>query len=174
MSPPNKPATMRDADDDIRGLPLSERRARLEARIGARTWDTLRISEQVADDGRALHERALGEGWEGLIVKEAHAPYQSGRRSPTWRKLKVVHEQEFVIGGWTEPRQTRQYFGALLLGVHDPKTGALISRIGAITEGFCNSHAKAICAGGTPALPATFSSASITRRSASLTSSPYS
>ena len=117
---------LRDGDDDIRGLPLSERRARLEARIGRKVSDTLRISEQVADDGRALHERALGEGWEGLIVKEAIAPYQSGRRSPSWRKLKVVHEQEFVIGGWTEPRQTRQYFGALLLGVHDAKTGALI------------------------------------------------
>jgi bifunctional non-homologous end joining protein LigD len=116
---------LRDGDDDIRGLPLSERRARLEARIGRKVSDTLRISEQVADDGRGLHERALGEGWEGLIVKEANAPYQSGRRSPTWRKLKVVHEQEFVIGGWTEPRQTRQHFGALLLGVHDPKTGAL-------------------------------------------------
>jgi bifunctional non-homologous end joining protein LigD len=70
-------------------------------------------------DGRALHDRALEEGWEGLIAKEAHAPYQSGRRSPAWRKIKVLHEQEFVIGGWTEPRQTRQYFGALLLGVHD-------------------------------------------------------
>ena len=117
---------LRDGDDDIRGLPLSERRRRLEARIGRKVSDTLRISEQVADDGRGLHERALGEGWEGLIVKEANAPYQSGRRSPAWRKLKVVHEQEFVIGGWTEPRQTRQHFGALLLGVHDPKTGALI------------------------------------------------
>src|SRR4029453_9230871 len=53
------------------------------------------------------------------------APYQSGRRSPTWRKCKVVHEQEFVVGGWTEPRHTRSYFGALLLGVHDDKTGAL-------------------------------------------------
>src|SRR4029453_3606375 len=54
------------------------------------------------------------------------APYQSGRRSPTWRKCKVVHEQEFVVGGWTEPRHTRSYFGALVLGVHDEKTGALI------------------------------------------------
>ena len=43
----------------------------------------------------------------------------SGKRTPDWRKLKIVHEQEFVIGGWTEPRQTRAYFGALLLGVYD-------------------------------------------------------
>jgi bifunctional non-homologous end joining protein LigD len=116
---------LRDGDDDIRGLPLTERRARLEDRLKGIASGTLRISEQVAADGRALYDRALLEGWEGLIVKEARAPYQSGRRSPAWRKLKVLQEQEFVIGGWTEPRQTRHYFGALLLGVHDD-SGALI------------------------------------------------
>ncbi len=55
-------------------------------------------------------------GWEGLIAKHADSLYKSGKRTPDWRKLKIVHEQEFVIGGWTEPRQTRTYFGALLLG----------------------------------------------------------
>jgi bifunctional non-homologous end joining protein LigD len=79
---------------------------------------TLRISEQATGDGRALHDRAKTEGWEGLIAKSAQSVYQSGRRSPNWMKSKLHKEQEFVIGGWTEPRQTRQYFGALLLGVH--------------------------------------------------------
>src|SRR6185436_15263274 len=116
---------LRDGDDDVRGLPLTERRARLDAHIRPHLSATLRISEQTADDGTALDARAQREGWEGLIVKEAAAPYQSGRRSPTWRKRKVVHEQEFVVGGWTEPRHTRSYFGALLLGVHDEQTGAL-------------------------------------------------
>ena len=116
---------LRDGDDDVRGLPLTERRARLEAHIRAYLSATLRISEQVSGDGTALDARARREGWEGLIVKEAAGPYQSGRRSPTWRKRKVVHEQEFVVGGWTEPRHTRSYFGALLLGVHDETTGAL-------------------------------------------------
>ena len=79
----------------------------------------LRISEQVARDGRSLHARAIAEQWEGLIAKDASSLYQAGRRSPAWRKIKVVHEQEFVIGGWTAPRQTRQYLGALLLGVYE-------------------------------------------------------
>jgi bifunctional non-homologous end joining protein LigD len=112
---------LRDGDEDVRGLPLGERRARLEQCVRGATSDTLRISEQAHGDGRALHARAEKEGWEGLIVKEARSPYHSGRRSPAWRKLKVVRQQEFVVGGWTEPRSTRQYFGALLLGVYDEK-----------------------------------------------------
>ena len=110
---------LREGKDDLRGLPLVERRARLERSFGTRRRSTIRISEQVTGDGRALHARAQQEGWEGLIVKEAQSPYQSGRRSPTWRKLKLQHEQEFVVGGWTEPRNTRQHFGALLLGVYE-------------------------------------------------------
>ena len=110
---------LRDGDEDLRGLPLAGRRARLDELFQLPHAESLRASEQAIDDGRALHARASREGWEGLIVKDAGAPYQSGRRSPAWRKLKLVQQQEFVVGGWTEPRQTRQHFGALLLGVHD-------------------------------------------------------
>ena len=118
---------LREGDDVLIRLPLSERRKRLEAifasfRLKAE-GDVLRLSEQVRDDATALHARALAEGWEGLIVKGASSTYEPGRRSPAWRKIKLLKEQEFVIGGWTEPRQTRQYFGALLLGVQE--NGAL-------------------------------------------------
>src|SRR5439155_13449986 len=82
---------------------------------------TLRLSEFVRGNGRALYERALASGWEGLIAKHVDARYKSGKRTPDWRKLKIVQEQEFVIGGWTEPRQTRVYFGALLLGVYESR-----------------------------------------------------
>jgi bifunctional non-homologous end joining protein LigD len=109
---------LRDGDDDLRGLPLTDRRTRLEARLRTRTSDTIRLSEQAHGDGRALHARAQAEGWEGLIAKDARSPYDTGRRSAAWRKLKLLHDQEFVVGGWTEPRQTRQHFGALLLGVY--------------------------------------------------------
>jgi bifunctional non-homologous end joining protein LigD len=135
---------LRDGDDDLRGQPLTERRARLEQRFGRFATPTLRISEQASGDGRALHARALQEGWEGLIAKEARAPYQSGRRSPAWRKIKLVKQQEFIVGGWTEPRQTRQYFGALLLGVRDPalserresKGGDALTYVGHTGTGF--------------------------------------
>jgi bifunctional non-homologous end joining protein LigD len=110
---------LRDGNEDVRGLPLTARRARLESRVEGALSDGLRLSEQAVGDGRALDARARTEGWEGLIAKDARSPYHSGRRSPAWRKVKILQQQEFVVGGWTEPRQTRQYFGALLLGLPD-------------------------------------------------------
>jgi bifunctional non-homologous end joining protein LigD len=109
---------LREGATDWRDRPLVERRAALE-RIFSRTGSAiLRTSEVAVGDGRALHRRALDRGWEGLLAKRASSIYRSGKRSPDWRKLKILHEQEFVIGGWTEPRQTRTHFGALLLGVY--------------------------------------------------------
>jgi bifunctional non-homologous end joining protein LigD len=117
---------LRDGRADLRGRSLLERRAILERLFsqGPKLRSapaSLRISEIAHGDGRALYQRALSSGWEGLIAKQAGSVYQSGRRTPDWRKLKIVHEQEFVVGGWTDPRQTRSYFGALLLGVYDRK-----------------------------------------------------
>ena len=139
---------LRDGEEDLRGHPLTTRRSRLLTLLGSDRGQTgvrpgsdrgqtpVRVSEQVEGDGRALHARATKEGWDGVIVKEAQSPYQSGRRSPAWRKLKVVNEQEFVVGGWTEPRQSRQYFGALLLGVPDPRTPGTLKYVGHTGTGF--------------------------------------
>lgn len=120
---------LRIGTEDMCHLPLVERRKRLEEifrsfRLQAEDPKRpqaapLRMSEQVRGDATALYARAQKEGWEGLIAKEAASTYQPGRRSPAWRKIKLQKEQEFVVGGWTEPRQTRQYFGALLLGVQE-------------------------------------------------------
>jgi len=112
---------LRDGDEDLRGAPLAARRLRLQSRIRPRgsVARVVRLSEMVPDDGRPLLERARREGWEGLIAKEGQSVYQSGRRTPAWRKLKLLKQQEFVVGGWTEPRMTRQHFGALLVGYYD-------------------------------------------------------
>ena len=121
---------LRDGRTDFRDRPLLERRAALERLFAERGGSAtrakepasiVRISAMVRCDGRALYKEALDQGWEGLIAKHADSLYKSGKRSPDWRKLKIVHEQEFVIGGWTEPRHTRAYFGALLLGVYEPQ-----------------------------------------------------
>jgi bifunctional non-homologous end joining protein LigD len=64
-------------------------------------------------------ERACAEGWEGVIAKRTTSPYVPGARSRDWLKLKLQYRAEFVVGGWTEPRNTRPYVGALLLGYYD-------------------------------------------------------
>jgi bifunctional non-homologous end joining protein LigD len=124
---------LRLGQTDLRDRPLTERRAVLERLFGKTGSPILRISEQVAGDGRAQHQRALASGWEGLIAKRAASKYMSGKRTSDWRKLKIHQEQEFVIGGWTEPRQSRTHFGALLLGVFD---GGSLKYAGHVGTGF--------------------------------------
>jgi bifunctional non-homologous end joining protein LigD len=117
---------LRDGGTDLRDRRLTERRQALERVFGKTGSTLLRISTSVRGDGRALYKEALERGWEGLIAKHADSQYKSGKRTPDWHKIKIVHEQEFVIGGWTEPRQTRAYFGALLLGVYEPDRRCLV------------------------------------------------
>jgi bifunctional non-homologous end joining protein LigD len=109
---------LRDGTTDLRNRPLLERRAALERLLKRAASRELRLSPMTRGDARRLYREAIDRGWEGLIAKRADSQYKSGKRTPDWRKLKIVCEQEFVIGGWTEPRHTRSYFGALLLGVY--------------------------------------------------------
>jgi bifunctional non-homologous end joining protein LigD len=112
---------LREGDDDLRKQPLIERRQRLDAlfeRVPSKSTH-IRKSEIAVGDGRGLQQRAVDEGWEGLIVKHARSPYRDGKRSTEWRKLKILNQGEFVIGGYTEPKGMRSRFGALILGVFD-------------------------------------------------------
>ena len=109
-----------DGDDVLVHDPWSSRRKRLERLLRRRkAKTTLLLSESIEDEGAALVERARHNGWEGVIAKRIDAPYQPGVRSRAWLKLKVEHRQEFVVGGYTEPRNTREHIGALLLGYFD-------------------------------------------------------
>jgi bifunctional non-homologous end joining protein LigD len=102
--------------DDLTDQPLSERRARLKKAVRKRKG--LRLSEAWRDDSIHRYNEACGSGWEGLIAKRADAPYVRGR-SKDWLKLKCVLEQEFVIGGYTDPAGSRTDFGALLVGYNE-------------------------------------------------------
>jgi bifunctional non-homologous end joining protein LigD len=107
---------LREGREDLRPLPLADRRARLEHLLHVRTSERLREGAYVAGDGRGVLAQAEREDWEGLIVKDADAPYVSGVRSRTWRKVKLHKRATLVIGGWTDPRGTRSGFGALMVG----------------------------------------------------------
>jgi bifunctional non-homologous end joining protein LigD len=102
--------------DDLRDLPLLERRARLTDAI--RPSVALQISEAWREDSQKRFSQACRAGWEGLIAKRAAGPYVAGR-SRDWLKLKCVWEQEFVIGGYTDPSGSRTDFGALLVGYNE-------------------------------------------------------
>jgi bifunctional non-homologous end joining protein LigD len=114
---------LKQGPTDFRPRPFVERRAALEQVFDSARSPTLRLSEVAYEDGRALYDRALESGWEGLIAKRKDSRYHSGKRTPDWCKLKIIQEQEFVVGGWTDPRHARTYFGALLLGVYEERPG---------------------------------------------------
>jgi len=85
----------------------------------------LRPSEVTEGDAEELIREARERGWEGVMAKRRDCPYEPGRRVRHWRKLKLENQQEFVVGGWTEPRNSRAHFGALLLGYYD-ENGKLV------------------------------------------------
>jgi bifunctional non-homologous end joining protein LigD len=102
--------------DDLTQRPLVDRRATLTRTIRSST--ALQHTEAWSDDSERRFAAACRSGWEGLIAKRADAPYVAGR-SKSWLKLKCIWEQEFVIGGYTDPAGSRTDFGALLVGYYD-------------------------------------------------------
>ena len=117
---------------DTRPLPLSERKELLADALVFK--GPLRFTEHRERDGEAYWTQACQDGWEGLIAKRADAPYRGGR-SRDWLKFKCENAQEFVIGGYTDPRRSRVGFGALLLGYYD---GGDLVYAGKVGTGFDN------------------------------------
>ena len=76
------------------------------------------LSEAVENRGVEFFRAAVKHGLEGIIAKNGESPYREGIRGPEWLKIKTHHRQEAVIGGFTEPRRSRQHLGALVLGVY--------------------------------------------------------
>jgi bifunctional non-homologous end joining protein LigD len=104
-------------DQDVRARPLRERKDVLRRVLSFQ--DPLRFTEHRDTEGEAFYAEACKAGWEGLIAKLADSPYRAGR-TKDWLKFKCETNQEFVIGGWTDPQRSRVAFGALLLGYYDP------------------------------------------------------
>jgi bifunctional non-homologous end joining protein LigD len=107
-------------DEDLRGLPLVERKKRLRAILPRNKL--IAFSPHRKTFGTKYFEEAERQGLEGLMAKRAESPYLSGGRSTDWLKIKTSKRQEVVIAGFTAPRRTRLFFGALVLAVRE-KTG---------------------------------------------------
>jgi bifunctional non-homologous end joining protein LigD len=117
---------------DLCGLPLADRRARLERIVGGAPWRTrriIRVSESLSGSGPALLREVCRRGLEGVICKRLDRPYQSGR-TRSWLKVKCSQRQEFVVLGFTQPKRSRVAIGSLLLGVRDRSGYRYAGRVG--------------------------------------------
>ncbi|MGB6517540.1 MAG: non-homologous end-joining DNA ligase [Candidatus Cybelea sp.] len=112
---------------DLRKMPLEERKSLLERLISGD--DSVLYSKHIVGRGKALFENAQKNDLEGIIGKKRDSTYQE-RRSRDWVKIKTGREQEFVVGGWTEPKGSRKGFGALLLGVFKAKSLHFVGSVG--------------------------------------------
>lgn len=113
---------------NLQELPLMRRREILQQLI--KDVPNVRLSEHVAEKGKAFYEAADRQGLEGIIAKNGASAYMQGVRSESWLKVKVRRRQEAVIGGFTEPRGSRKDFGALVLGVYESDRLAYIGHTG--------------------------------------------
>jgi bifunctional non-homologous end joining protein LigD len=115
---------------DIRQVPLRYRKEVLRNAFDFQR--SLRFTEHRKTEGEAYYRRACEKGWEGIIAKNGDSVYVS-RRTRDWLKCKCKQEQEFVIGGYTDPRGSRSGFGALLLGYY---RGGKLAYAGKVGTGF--------------------------------------
>lgn len=102
---------------DLRGMPLFQRKQILKSVLPKN--DIVRFSDHVGTEGIKLFNEMRSQGLEGMVAKRADSPYREGDRGSDWLKIKTHMRQEVVIGGYTEPRGSRKYLGALLVGVYD-------------------------------------------------------
>jgi len=104
--------------DDLRSLPLIERKERLKALL-VDAPSCLQYTDHQIGRGPAFHRLACEHGLEGIVSKRVNAPYEAGRR--TWLKVKCLNREEFIVVGWSEPEGTRHRLGSLLLGYYTPQ-----------------------------------------------------
>ncbi|MGH9715535.1 MAG: DNA ligase D [Candidatus Acidiferrales bacterium] len=115
---------------DLRSVPLSERKKLLRRIL--RENDRIRYSDHVVEKGKELFKAAVQRRLEGIVAKKASSPYPVGRGT-SWLKIKLDQELDAVVGGWTDPRGSRDYFGALLLGLY---ANDRLEYIGSVGSGF--------------------------------------
>jgi bifunctional non-homologous end joining protein LigD len=124
---------------DLRRVALEERKQALVRLVGAN--DVVRHSEHFSERGIALFEAAKQQGLEGILAKHRGSVYEE-RRSREWLKIKITQTADCVIGGYTDPEGSRQYFGSVVLGLYNER-GQLI-HVGQVGTGFTQATLKEI------------------------------
>lgn len=114
---------------DLTDLPLIERKKILKKLLSQSRLRHVKYSDHIQEKGKAFFRLALKKGLEGIIAKRADSVYQF-RRSRDWLKIKTVLRQEVAIGGFTEPKGSRKFFGALLVGVYEKNKLKYVGHVG--------------------------------------------
>lgn len=125
---------------DLRCLPLIERKTILASLLEEAPL-SIKYSNHLVGQGKEMLERSCDFGLEGIVSKRVDSSY-IGKRSKSWLKIKCSHRQEFVVGGFSEPKRSREYFGSLYLGVFNDK-GELVFT-GNVGTGFTAASLKAV------------------------------
>jgi len=134
-----------EGPEDLRKLPLSHRKARLQAyidRIPKAARGRVRYVDHFATTGQAILESACRMDLEGVISKSLDAPYTEGR-STTWLKSKCRGGDEVIIGGWTSEGDR---FRSLIVGVRDTdvKAGVGLRHLGRVGTGYGQAVVKTL------------------------------
>jgi bifunctional non-homologous end joining protein LigD len=124
---------------DLRQVALEERKRVLKEVLTP--GEIVRYSDDFAGQGVALFDAAKEKGLEGILAKHRGSTYEE-RRSREWMKIKITQTVDCVVGGYTDPEGTRQYFGSLVLGLYDKKKKLI--HVGQAGTGFDHSTLKEI------------------------------
>lgn len=122
---------------DLRDLPLIDRKQRLEDLVGTEPG-RVRYSSHFGESGAMVLRHACRLSLEGIVSKQADAPYRSGR-GKTWIKSKCSARQEFVVAGYVPSTSSDQLVGSLVLGVFE--NGGL-DHVGRVGTGFSHDVAR--------------------------------
>ncbi|ESQ94430.1 DNA ligase D [Asticcacaulis benevestitus] len=116
--------------EDLRKLPLTERKARLEALLkGKDLSERIIYSDHFLEADKGFLNKICDLEMEGIICKRADSTYVSGR-GKSWLKVKCHKRQEFVIGGFSEPAHAERGIGALLLGYYEEEKFVFAGKCG--------------------------------------------
>jgi bifunctional non-homologous end joining protein LigD len=114
---------------DLTAVTLLTRKAMAKTLL-ARVPDTIRFSASISAESDRILAEMKARGLEGVIAKKKNSKYEIGRRGGAWVKFKWTTQQEFVIGGYSEPRGTRSHFGALVVGYYEKKKLKFAAKVG--------------------------------------------
>jgi len=123
----------------ITDLPLIDRKELLKILFNKYDFTNVFYSEHTFEKGLNQFEISIKNKGEGIIAKKANSVYLPNKRSSDWLKIKISNEEEAIIIGITEPKKSRKYFGAILLGQYYGKRLQFIGKCG---TGFTDSTLK--------------------------------